>query len=293
MADPIQVEVTRGDVVEALHTVHAVAVRDGQIVAEAGDAQLRHLPPLVGEAAPGAAARARAARPRRPGDRDRVRVALGTAGAARRGARAARRRPRDRGRPRDRPRPDAARAQLLRQARGLPRRLPARGLETHGYRLGDASAAARSCSREVAAAAEVDPDSMPVGDRRLWRADVRSAPRPLRPRLRSSCLGSTAARGLSRRCAPTRRCCAGPSRPMRAFIRALPGWAAKGGAEGLFCACSTDGLGIALKVEDGAFRAIRPALAAFCASSASTPASSASSPWKTAAASPSGRFGRG
>src|SRR6476661_3493923 len=40
MADPIQVEVTRGDVVEALHTVHAVAVRDGRIVAEAGDARL-------------------------------------------------------------------------------------------------------------------------------------------------------------------------------------------------------------------------------------------------------------
>ena len=40
MADPIQVEVTRGDVVEALHTVHAVAVRDGQIVAEAGDPHL-------------------------------------------------------------------------------------------------------------------------------------------------------------------------------------------------------------------------------------------------------------
>ena len=48
-----------------------------------------------------------------------------------------------------------------------------------------------------------------------------------------------------------------------AFVRAFQGWAAKGGAEGLFCAGSPDGLGIALKVEDGAFRAIRPALAAF------------------------------
>jgi L-asparaginase II len=48
-----------------------------------------------------------------------------------------------------------------------------------------------------------------------------------------------------------------------AFVRAFPGWAAKGGAEGLFCAGSPDGLGIALKVEDGAFRAIRPALATF------------------------------
>src|SRR6476659_7957917 len=40
MADPIQVEVTRGGVVEAVHVVHAVAVRDGEIVAEAGDPRL-------------------------------------------------------------------------------------------------------------------------------------------------------------------------------------------------------------------------------------------------------------
>ena len=38
------------------------------------------------------------------------------------------------------------------------------------------------------------------------------------------------------------------------------GWIAKGGAEGLFCAASDDGRGIALKVEDGAYRAIGPAL---------------------------------
>ncbi|MDH5334155.1 MAG: asparaginase, partial [Thermoleophilia bacterium] len=44
------------------------------------------------------------------------------------------------------------------------------------------------------------------------------------------------------------------------LIRALDGWLAKGGAEGLFCACSPDGLALALKVEDGAFRAIVPAL---------------------------------
>jgi L-asparaginase II len=44
------------------------------------------------------------------------------------------------------------------------------------------------------------------------------------------------------------------------LIRALDGWIAKGGAEGLFCATSPDGLGLALKVVDGAFRAIRPAL---------------------------------
>jgi L-asparaginase len=47
------------------------------------------------------------------------------------------------------------------------------------------------------------------------------------------------------------------------LMRLRPGWIAKGGAEGLICAASPEGLGIALKVEDGAMRALRPALAAF------------------------------
>ena len=47
------------------------------------------------------------------------------------------------------------------------------------------------------------------------------------------------------------------------LIRTLPGWIAKGGAEGLLCACSADGLAVVLKVEDGSFRAILPALASF------------------------------
>jgi L-asparaginase II len=45
------------------------------------------------------------------------------------------------------------------------------------------------------------------------------------------------------------------------LIRSVPGWVAKGGAEGLFCAASPEGLGLALKVADGAFRAIQPAVA--------------------------------
>jgi L-asparaginase II len=47
------------------------------------------------------------------------------------------------------------------------------------------------------------------------------------------------------------------------LMRLRPGWIAKGGAEGLICAASPDGLGVALKAEDGAMRALRPALAAF------------------------------
>ena len=46
------------------------------------------------------------------------------------------------------------------------------------------------------------------------------------------------------------------------LMRTLPGWVAKGGAEGLMCAAGA-GIAVALKAEDGAARAVRPALAAF------------------------------
>jgi L-asparaginase II len=47
------------------------------------------------------------------------------------------------------------------------------------------------------------------------------------------------------------------------LMQALPGWTAKGGAEGLFCAASPEGLGLALKVEDGTHRALQPAVGSF------------------------------
>jgi L-asparaginase II len=47
------------------------------------------------------------------------------------------------------------------------------------------------------------------------------------------------------------------------LMQAHPGWLAKGGAEGLLCGITPDGAGFALKTEDGAFRALGPALASF------------------------------
>ena len=44
------------------------------------------------------------------------------------------------------------------------------------------------------------------------------------------------------------------------LMRECDGWIAKGGAEGLFCAAHEDGRGLALKTEDGSYRAIRSAL---------------------------------
>jgi L-asparaginase II len=49
------------------------------------------------------------------------------------------------------------------------------------------------------------------------------------------------------------------------LMQQVPGWTAKGGAEGLYCAVSPEGLGIALKTEDGAGRALGPAVAEFLA----------------------------
>jgi L-asparaginase II len=55
----------------------------------------------------------------------------------------------------------------------------------------------------------------------------------------------------------------GPSGLDTNLMQALSGWIAKGGAEGLFCAAGPGDLALALKVEDGSTRALRPALGSF------------------------------
>lgn len=55
----------------------------------------------------------------------------------------------------------------------------------------------------------------------------------------------------------------GPGAVDTELMRAQRGWIAKGGAEGLLCAAGPDALGLALKVEDGDARAMRPALGSF------------------------------
>ena len=54
----------------------------------------------------------------------------------------------------------------------------------------------------------------------------------------------------------------GPTASDTRLMKALPGWIAKGGAEGLLCAAG-GGIGVALKAEDGNGRALGPAAAAF------------------------------
>jgi len=197
--------VTRGSVVEAVHTIHAVAVRDGQIVAEAGDPQI--LTFLRSSAKPIQALMLVRAYPELS-DRE---IAIACASHL-----------------------------------------------AHPEQL----AAVRALLAEVAAAAEVERDDIPVA---IDGCGVPTFALPL-DRCAHAFARLPVLEGGVRVIAAVRNhpeMLRGPIAADAIFIRELDGWAAKGGAEGLFCACSPDGLGVALKVEDEAFRAIRPALAAF------------------------------
>jgi L-asparaginase II len=55
----------------------------------------------------------------------------------------------------------------------------------------------------------------------------------------------------------------GAGAPDTRLMQLRDGWIAKGGAEGLLCAAHEDGTGVALKVDDGAGRAVGPALGRF------------------------------
>ena len=289
--EPIVVEATRGGVVEARHLAHAVAVSGGEVVASAGDPQLvtffrSSAKPL--QALPVVRARRRSRRGR---DRDRLRVPSRAAGAARRRAQPAREGGGDRGRARVRPRADAARAQLLRASTpGMLALCRARGWASEGYRLPEHPLPARRCW----------PRSRPPRrsiPRRCRRRPTAAGSSPSRcrssgwPTPSRASTSSTERRGS---CAAMRAhpsSSAARARRTRCSCETLPGWVAKGGAEGLLCAAAPDGLGVALKVEDGSQRADRaPRSRRSSPASGSTRASSESSRSRTRAARSSERF---
>ena len=262
MADPLSVVVTRGAVVEARHRVHAVAVRDGRIVASAGDAHL--LTFLRSSAKPIQALPLVRARPdlgdreiaiacashlARPDQLDAVRALLAAAPAREDELETG-------------PDPSPIEHNCSGKHAGFLALCRSRGWESADYGLAD-HPVQRLMLDEVAAAAEVDRCLDRHRHRRLRRRRHSLCRSTGALICSAGCRRSTAGLASSRRCARSRSCCAGPSLPTRCSYGAFDGWVAKGGAEGLFCAASPDGLGIALKVEDGAFRAIRPALAAF------------------------------
>ena len=136
------------------------------------------------------------------------------------------------------------------------------GWPTEGYRL-----ASHPCQRamlaEVAAAAEVEPGSLPTAvDGCGVPTYALTLERMARAFSRLELLdgGHQVADAMRTRPELIR----GDGAADTELMRLGGGWVAKGGAEGLLCA-SRDGLGVALKVEDGAQRPIRSALAAFLA----------------------------
>ena len=261
MADPIQVEVTRGGVVEARHTVHAVAISDGRIVAEAGDPRVVTF--LRSSAKPIQALLLVRARP----DLDDREIAIACASHL------------------ARPEQVEAVRRLLAEGQATEADLEtglepspiahncsgrhagflavcqARGFEKPGYRFAD-HPLQQEVIAEVAAAAEIDASSLPIA---VDGCGVPTFALSL-DRCAHAFSRLRALEGGSRVIAAIRahpEMLRGPIAADVMLLREVAGWVAKGGAEGLFCACSPDGLGVALKVEDGAFRAIRPALALF------------------------------
>ena len=252
------VEVTRGPVVEARHVVHAVAIRDGKLELALGDPGLVTF--LRSSAKPLQALPTVRARP----DLDDEEIALMCAShlAA--------------------PEQLAVVRRLLAAAparedelecgiddsriehncsgkhAGLLALCRARGWPSDGYRL-----AGHPCQEamlaEVAAAAGLDPTGIPTaidgcGVLTFGLTLERAATAFGRlPRLDG---GERVVRAMRANPDLLR----GPVALDVQLIRSLDGWFAKGGAEGLLCAASADGLVLALKVMDGSFRALAPAL---------------------------------
>jgi L-asparaginase II len=265
VAEPIVVEVRRNGVVEATHRVHAVAVRAGEVVASAGDPSLTCF--MRSSSKPLQALPLVRARDDLPDDE----LAIACASH------------------RDTPEQVAAVRALLARAEateddlelGLQEGRPpglihnncsgnhagllalcrARGWPTEGYRLPE-HPAQLACRDVHAEAAEVEPDSLATGTdgcgivtfaltlERMAHAFSRLESLPGGVRVAAAMRARPDLVG-------------GPDGADYLLMRGATGWLAKGGAEGLLCAAGRDGVGVALKAEDGSSRAHAPALAAF------------------------------
>jgi L-asparaginase II len=257
--EPIVVEVVRGGVVEARHRVHAVAVGGGSIVASAGDPMLlthfrSSAKPL--QALPVVRARsdlddaevaiACASHLARSEQLDAVRSLLAKAPATEDDLECG-------------PDPTRVEHNCSGKHAGLIALCRARGWPVGGYRLPE-HPCQQELLAEVAAAAEVEPGTMPTA---TDGCGIVTFGLPLErmahafSRFHSLEGGSRIAQAMQAHPHLIR----GPGAPDTELMRSLPGWIAKGGAEGLLCAASPDGLGLALKVEDGTGRAQRSAVA--------------------------------
>ena len=264
MSDPIVVEVRRNGVVEAVHPVHAVAVRGGEVVAAAGDPA--HACFMRSASKPLQALPLVRSRDDLPDDE----LAIACASH------------------RDTPEQVAAVRALLARAEatdgdlelgpqegrspqlihnncsgnhaGMLALCRARGWPTQGYRLSE-HPVQQACLEVHAEAAELGPGQIPTGTDGCGIVTF-----ALTLERMAHAFSRIEALDGGRRVADAMRSrpelVRGYGAPDTELMRLGVGWIAKGGAEGLLCA-ACDGLGIALKVEDGAQRPLGPALAVF------------------------------
>jgi len=262
--DAISVTVRRGVTVESVHRVHAVAVQDGAVVLAAGDPGLvtfmrSAAKPL--QALPLVRARddldttevaiASASHLARPDQLAAVRNLLARAGATEDDLECG---------PAGSPLGRIAHNCSGKHA-GMLAFCAARGWQRRCYRLPE-HPAQRAMLHEVAAAAELSPEDIRTG---VDGCGVVAFALPLERmaaafvRLRALVGGGEVAEAMQAHPELIR----GPGALDTRLLQAPGDWVAKGGAEGVLCAASGDGLGLALKTEDGSARALEPALGAF------------------------------
>jgi L-asparaginase II len=255
--------VYRGGVIEAVHEVHAVAVHDGAVVAEAGDADLvtfmrSSSKPL--QALPLARARddvdardlaiASASHLADDDQLTAVRALLAKAPAAVDDLECG---------PEGDP-PSRLNHNCSGKHAGMLALCRAQGWPTDGYRLPE-HPVQRAALAVHAEAAEVAEDELPTG---VDGCGVVTFALPLE-RIAFAFSRYEQLDGAGRVADAMREypeLIRGPLGADTRLMRALPGWIAKGGAEGLLCAAG-NGIGVALKAEDGNSRALAPAAAAF------------------------------
>lgn len=260
--DAISVAVRRGEFVESVHRVHAVVVQDGAVVAEAGDPAL--MTSLRSSAKPFQAlqlvrarddlddadvAIASASHNATPEQIDAVRSLLAKAPA--------REDELELGIQEGRP-PEPIFHNCSGKHAGMLATCRARGWESAGYRL-RGHPLQEAIVAEVAAAAEVDEAELETA---VDGCGVVCFALPLErvafmfSRLETRDGGAQVAAAM--RAHP--RLVGGADRPDTDLMETLPGWVAKGGAEGLLCAAGPGGVGVALKSADGSFRPLRAAV---------------------------------
>jgi L-asparaginase II len=259
--EPILVEVRRGGTVEALHRVHAVAVRNGEIVQAAGDPEL--LTFLRSSAKPFQALPLAAARP----DLDERDLAIASASHLARPEQLAAVRallakaPATDDELECGPEPTRLEHNCSGKHAGMLALCVARGWPKQDYRLAD-HPVQQACLAVVAEAAEVAPEGIPTGtDGCGVVAFARTLERMAHMFARLPALDEGPRIAAAMRAHP--ELIRGPGAPDTVLMRTHDGWAAKGGAEGLLCASGPGGIGLALKVVDGGQRAVGPALAGF------------------------------